>query len=1017
EAIDLLGKALAIAPESADAHLMLAQLFQISDALESALPHFRAAAACAAPNNANGTLAWALLGETLELLGYCTAAVEAYEKFDESVWEQNPEHTNAPAVRAVLDANPRGTFERRLRLLQRLSRKDDALRLTKWALGHWPEDVAVACAHAEALLAAGRAAEAFEFGKARLGDPASTAGMAPIVVRAARDADRLAEWLDEILATASAGPVPPEYIEVARLLVNLDEYAAATRLAAGLSRAGGGLGSLAWDLALAQLAHDEPARAAATLAAWVRANPRVPPPERRWLEWCEAARRHGDFEAWSAAIRAGQESDFADDFVVGMTAAGMDRDDLAEPALAACLKKSPNYEPALGLRGRVLLARADWNAALDYAQALLKNNSKLACAWVIIAQAHDGLDENDRADEAYKRAAALAPSDATARIAFGAHARRLGDRLTAQRYFAEAIAADPTRAEAHEGLLDAYVQDRKLALAREHFKQMSKLNLPPDALRRADILIRHLDDPGSDAHRAELQAQFESNPRDVDTAKVLAGLLTLLGRESDAVDVCERALRVAPGDYNLLILRSDLHRAAGDFDRALEILDRLEKRHPNRQAVLERLVVACHGEFQMQRAEQILRRLASKETDRWEQYHQALLEQFERLGEFEKALALLDDSLKATPGDPKRMLLKVGVLILADRPADATKLLTEFLDAAPNAPERRKSFVELGREARAYDEVEKRIRDWMKNDAPDTERQFYFAEQLVGTLIAAEKSDAAMTLVQELKPDGIAQVFFQRVWMGDVHAGARRYDKAIAEYEALLSESWVRGDHRFDLYQKIINALVASQQFDRALETCERAIKQLADLGSEVEWNLIQTQGDIHQAAGREREYAQILERIWRRNRASPGLNNDLGYTWLELGMNYEQAFRMIRRAVAADPLRAAYLDSLGWAHYKLGRFDQAYAVQSRSVRLRAGNDADQYDHFGDIAWRLNKREEAVKHWKTALELLEKEKPLPARAAMRAALGDRIRRKTEAAAGSGTVPVAPTAAELENKNP
>jgi tetratricopeptide (TPR) repeat protein len=64
-----------------------------------------------------------------------------------------------------------------------------------------------------------------------------------------------------------------------------------------------------------------------------------------------------------------------------------------------------------------------------------------------------------------------------------------------------------------------------------------------------------------------------------------------------------------------------------------------------------------------------------------------------------------------------------------------------------------------------------------------------------------------------------------------------------------------------------------------------------------------------------------------------------------------------------------AVIDSLGWAYYLLGHFEQARALIERSNNLsRHEPNAEVLDHLGDVYWRLNRRDEARTHWRAALE-------------------------------------------------
>ena len=65
---------------------------------------------------------------------------------------------------------------------------------------------------------------------------------------------------------------------------------------------------------------------------------------------------------------------------------------------------------------------------------------------------------------------------------------------------------------------------------------------------------------------------------------------------------------------------------------------------------------------------------------------------------------------------------------------------------------------------------------------------------------------------------------------------------------------------------------------------------------------------------------------------------NYLGYMWADHGRNLAEALQLISRAVAVDPENPAYLDSLGWVHYRLGDLQQAEYWLQRAVGFGGGD-------------------------------------------------------------------------------
>lgn len=99
-----------------------------------------------------------------------------------------------------------------------------------------------------------------------------------------------------------------------------------------------------------------------------------------------------------------------------------------------------------------------------------------------------------------------------------------------------------------------------------------------------------------------------------------------------------------------------------------------------------------------------------------------------------------------------------------------------------------------------------------------------------------------------------------------------------------------------------------------------------------------------------------------------PEVLNALGYGWVDRGQNLEEGLALIRKAVAARPNNSSFIDSLGWALFRLGRFEQALEPLELATSLAPG-DVEINDHLGDLYWRLNRRSQARHQWRRAAGL------------------------------------------------
>jgi tetratricopeptide (TPR) repeat protein len=84
------------------------------------------------------------------------------------------------------------------------------------------------------------------------------------------------------------------------------------------------------------------------------------------------------------------------------------------------------------------------------------------------------------------------------------------------------------------------------------------------------------------------------------------------------------------------------------------------------------------------------------------------------------------------------------------------------------------------------------------------------------------------------------------------------------------------------------------------------------------------------------------------REPANPSALNFLGYLWADHNMNLEEALGFILEAVGSEPGNGAYIDSLGWVYYRLGRLGDAREQLEQAVRL-TGGDPVVREHLGDV--------------------------------------------------------------------
>ncbi|HEU5394349.1 MAG TPA: tetratricopeptide repeat protein, partial [Candidatus Methylomirabilis sp.] len=96
---------------------------------------------------------------------------------------------------------------------------------------------------------------------------------------------------------------------------------------------------------------------------------------------------------------------------------------------------------------------------------------------------------------------------------------------------------------------------------------------------------------------------------------------------------------------------------------------------------------------------------------------------------------------------------------------------------------------------------------------------------------------------------------------------------------------------------------------------------------------------------------------------------NYLGYMFAEEGIKLEESVALVNKALELEPENGAFIDSLGWAYFKLGRIDEALKELLQAVRYSRRDDATIREHLGDTYLKKGMIQEAIREWERSLEL------------------------------------------------
>ncbi|KGF70993.1 hypothetical protein LL06_02625 [Hoeflea sp. BAL378] len=162
------------------------------------------------------------------------------------------------------------------------------------------------------------------------------------------------------------------------------------------------------------------------------------------------------------------------------------------------------------------------------------------------------------------------------------------------------------------------------------------------------------------------------------------------------------------------------------------------------------------------------------------------------------------------------------------------------------------------------------------------------------------------------------------------------------------------------------SVLSMDKDYAEMASTYEKAIAVIGPTPTRNDWNLFFQAGianeRLKQWPKAEAQFKRALELF----PDQPQVMNYLGYSWIDMNMNLKEGMDLIRAAVDLRPNDGYIVDSLGWAHYRLGQYEDAVRELERAVELKPA-DPTINDHLGDAYWRVGRELEAEFQWKRAL--------------------------------------------------
>jgi tetratricopeptide (TPR) repeat protein len=600
--------------------------------------------------------------------------------------------------------------------------------------------------------------------------------------------------------------------------------------------------------------------------------------------------------------------------------------------------------------------------------------------------------------------------------------------------YKEAIKADPTAAMLSEELSDLYIQSGRLRDAQTDAEETLKLN--PNDLNAHRLLARIFTRMIGDGKSGRIDENMLNRaidqykkitalaPDDLSAWLMLARLHKAADNSVDAEKAYQKVLAIEPDNEDALTGLALVYSDLGDNAKAAQLLKALADKNPTARS-LTALAAAYEQMRDFKAAAGVLNKLLETNPPNAREVQRNIGQDLLLALDYNGALAVYNSMVADDPTDAQSFLRisqiyrqqkdfskareasekakalepnsieirynEVNILEAEDRTSDAAQMLKDILTSTNkrsyNQSERANRVALLDRLAGLYRTLDQ------TDAAVDTYRQMAEVDPMLASRSEAEVIETYRIGKEfgkaQQEADAAVKKFPDdrtiRVVRASMLAEMGKVDDAAADLKKLLGDK----DDR-DTYISLAQVYDKGKRWDemgKALDAAEKLSESNED--KENIWFMRGAMLErMKKLDAAEAEFRKVLKV----NPDNAGAMNYIGYMLADANMRLEESLGLVNQALDREPGNGAYLDSLGWVQYRLGRLDDAEMNLRRALE-KTPRDPTVHDHMADVLMKESKVKEAVAQWEISLKEWDSSSP----AEMEPAEIAQVKKKLEAA--------------------
>ncbi len=464
------------------------------------------------------------------------------------------------------------------------------------------------------------------------------------------------------------------------------------------------------------------------------------------------------------------------------------------------------------------------------------------------------------------------------------------------------------------------------------------------------------------AARSDIEHAIQEAPDVAYLYRTAAELSLRLGQVNRAAEEIEKATDLNPTDVKSLILGGQINWAIGNGEKAEAKLKRAVQLAPDEAEG----IVSLAGTLTPKNPKQAI--------DLYKNYlqrHPNDVDMWERLAQLYQSsgdAASAEKAWKKTlEWEPTSVRAHLALAQLAEVNHDTATAISHYEAVMGDDPSNLPLLLRVGELRYRNNEMSKATEAFSKAKAlaPDSAAaNFWMA------LLAEHRGDwnEAIRLLERVsKGEPDAGVYLR---LSYYYSQAGRFSDAVKVLEKLVVFQPSNTD--------FLNYLAIAYEQNNQLQNAEKTLHKVLDIDTASHEPHFQL-ATLYDRMGKfELAEKELKTAIQLKPDFAIALNY-LGYTYADRNIKLDEAEALLNDAVGLDPENPAYLDSIGWLYYRMGKLEKAKDFLTEASRR--SRDTLIFDHLGEIQAARGEMGDAVLAWDDALRVEPRAKNIPGKIA------------------------------------